>query len=421
MDKGMDPQEASALHELLARAGLLPEELSDAPLAGGQAFSELLYVLTRMRFGPDEALGYCCEILRHHDGLNLALGRDVGLRVAVCDYFMNLHPKMRDPVIVEVQVLLQKEQGALVDELTGLYNRRYFNDAISREVERFKRFGQRFSLLMLDVDHFKRFNDAFGHTAGDDALKTVADVLRHTARSFDHVVRYGGEEFALILPHTDSAQAVAAAERLRRAVAARPVAVSGQDVSVTVSLGTATFPEDAINARDLVCRADEALYEAKRTRNAVSCFSEKNRRFPRAPVSLMALFVGSGTQGEAEPVRVVVANVSFGGMLCVRRRPSCQAPGWSWPLSPFAVARGRGFRGWCGWSAKARTRVFLHRPCLDLASRTSGGSCALVERYGQEDGSPAPTPHRLPSWPEARSGLAEQRPRRIPHISEQRP
>jgi len=309
------------VRELLELAGLHAEELPEGSLEGEQGYAEVLYLLTRMRFSSEEALLFWDEILRHHQGLNLILGRDVGIRVAVCDYFTNLHPKMRDPVIVEVQVLLQKEQGALVDELTGLYNRRYFNDAIGREVERFKRSGQRFSLLMLDVDHFKRFNDTHGHLAGDDALRTVGQALQNTARSFDHVVRYGGEEFALILPHTDAVQAIAAAERMRSAIAATPVRVNGQPVPITVSVGAATFPEDAINARDLVSRADEALYEAKRTRNAACSFSERNRRFPRAPINLVVLFTSQGGQPASEPVRVTAMNVSFGGMLCLSPTP----------------------------------------------------------------------------------------------------
>jgi len=227
---------------------------------------------------------------------------------------------MREPVIVEVQVLLQKERGALVDELTGLFNRRYFNDAIHREVERFKRFGQRFSLVMLDVDHFKRFNDTYGHLAGDDALQTVAGVLRDTARSFDHVVRYGGEEFALILPHTDTEQASAASERLRLAVERQPVPVQDQPVQLTVSLGVATFPEDAINARDLVGRADEALYEAKRTRNRTCSYIEKNRQFPRAPLGLTVVF-----DGPDHALAVRVLNISFGGLLC--QSPEAILPG----------------------------------------------------------------------------------------------
>lgn len=309
------------VRELLLRAGLKEEDLPEGGLEGAQGYADALYLLTRMRFEPEDALCFWDEILRHHQGLTLALARDVGIRVAVCDYFMNLHPKMRDPVIVEVQVLLQKEQGALLDELTGLYNRRYFNDAISREVERFKRFGQRFSLIMLDVDHFKRFNDSYGHLAGDEALKTVASVLQNTARSFDHVVRFGGEEFALILPHTDGSQALAAAERMRKAVAGTPIMVNGQPVPITVSLGAATFPEDAINARDLVSRSDEALYDAKRTRNASCSFSEQNRRFPRAPIDLVVLFTRQEQGAESRPVRVSAMNVSFGGMLCVSPLP----------------------------------------------------------------------------------------------------
>jgi GGDEF domain-containing protein len=183
----------SDVRELLRRAGLSESTLDSELGENEQVYADGLYLLTRMRFEPAESRCYWDEIIHHMAALNLALGRDVGLRVAVCDYFMNLHPRMREPVIVEVQVLLQKERGALVDELTGLYNRRYFNDAIQREVERFKRFGQRFSLIMLDVDHFKRFNDTYGHLAGDDVLHTLGGVLQGTARTFDHVVRYGGE------------------------------------------------------------------------------------------------------------------------------------------------------------------------------------------------------------------------------------
>lgn len=320
MDASM-ADDVPEIRELLLRAGLKAEDLPAGFMEGGQGYADALYLLTRMRFSVEDALRFWDEILRHHQGLNLALGRDVGIRVAVCDYFMNLHPKMRDPVIVEVQVLLQKEKSALLDELTGLYNRRYFNDAIGREVERFKRFGQRFSLVMLDVDHFKRFNDTYGHIAGDDALKAVASVLQNTARSFDHVVRYGGEEFALILPHTDAEQAVAAAERMRCAVAKTPVRVNGQEVPITASLGVATFPEDAINARDLVSRSDEALYEAKRTRNTACSFSERNRRFPRAPINLVVLFTSQNGQPASDPVRVTAMNVSFGGMLCLSPSP----------------------------------------------------------------------------------------------------
>ena len=320
---GQDVKECgeSDLRGLLREAGLSESALGGALGEGDLAYADALYLLTRMRFTPDESRCYWSEIVLHREGLNLALGRDVGLRVAVCDYFMNLHPRMREPVIVEVQVLLRTERGALVDELTGLYNRRYFNDAIHREVERFKRFGQQFSLVMLDVDHFKRFNDTYGHLAGDDALQAVAAVLLETARTFDHVVRYGGEEFALILPHTDADQAAAAAERLRQAVERRPVQALGQPSTLTVSLGVATFPEDAINARDLIGRADEALYEAKLTRNRVCSYTEKSRQFPRAHLGLTVLF----DSPDHELVTVRVLNISFGGMLC--QSPAAILPG----------------------------------------------------------------------------------------------
>ena len=96
-----------SVQDLLFQVGLSAEDLPEGLINGDQSYAEALYLLTRMRFGVDESICFWDEILRHHAGLNLILGRDVGIRVAVCDYFMNLHPKMRDPVIVEVQVLLQ--------------------------------------------------------------------------------------------------------------------------------------------------------------------------------------------------------------------------------------------------------------------------------------------------------------------------
>jgi diguanylate cyclase (GGDEF)-like protein len=170
---------------------------------------------------------------------------------------------------------------------------------------------------MLDVDHFKRFNDTYGHSVGDEALRVVAQALRNTARTFDHVVRYGGEEFALILPHTDSEQAFAAAERMRKAISSNPVVVGDKNVPVAASLGTATFPEDAINARELVNRADEALYEAKQLRNRTCAFMEKTRRFPRAPLSLRVSCKGNACDGS----HIQALNISFGGMLCESTEP----------------------------------------------------------------------------------------------------
>ncbi len=141
---------------------------------------------------------------------------------------------------------------ALTDELTGLANVRRFGDALSHELERTRRFSGQFSLVMLDIDDFKRVNDEFGHQQGDVVLVEVARELRDQCREIDHVARYGGEEMALILPETDLAGAVHLAERVRRAIARRPIGRLDDDgsIAVTASFGVAAVPESRPTRRD---------------------------------------------------------------------------------------------------------------------------------------------------------------------------
>lgn len=138
-------------------------------------------------------------------------------------------------------------------------NRGAFNDRLTEEYDRAMRSGRSLSLLLLDVDHFKQFNDTFGHPAGDDVLKTVARTLVSTARLTDFVARYGGEEFAVILSDTDHAGAMVLAERCRRAIAAAAWKLR----PVTVSIGVATLAADTPEPVALVKEADEALYKSK--------------------------------------------------------------------------------------------------------------------------------------------------------------
>ena len=159
---------------------------------------------------------------------------------------------------------------AMKDALTGIYNRRHFTARLDGEWKRFRRYGRPLSLLLLDIDHFKSINDRYGHDIGDQVIIAVAGLCGTQTRDSDVVARIGGEEFAILLPETDLADARIAAERLRVAVAERPIASSAGPIAVTVSIGAA-LADKAGDPAEFMKRADEALYAAKRGgRNCVA-------------------------------------------------------------------------------------------------------------------------------------------------------
>jgi diguanylate cyclase (GGDEF)-like protein len=155
-------------------------------------------------------------------------------------------------------------QTADTDALTGLRNRRAFDVALKLEVGRFERYGRPIALLMVDADHFKAVNDQHGHEAGDHVLQHIARTVRSCIRDIDTAARFGGEEFAVLLPETPIAQARQVAERIRAAIAASDVAYNGRSIPLTASIGVAGAPESVPSADLLLTAADENLYEAKR-------------------------------------------------------------------------------------------------------------------------------------------------------------
>ncbi len=156
------------------------------------------------------------------------------------------------------------ERMALTDGLTGLFNHRNFQERLSAEFKRLQRFPDPFSLLLVDIDYFKKINDLYGHPAGDEVLRNIAGIIRETVRDVDVPARYGGEEFAAILLGTSHEGALNLAERLRTSIGNRRFNLDGKEVRVTVSIGVATAPYDTGYKEELVERADQALYHAKR-------------------------------------------------------------------------------------------------------------------------------------------------------------
>ncbi|MBI5018295.1 MAG: diguanylate cyclase [Deltaproteobacteria bacterium] len=192
-------------------------------------------------------------------------------------------------IAIERSSLYQQSQElrkiSITDSLTGLLNRRYFQERLAEEVDRATRHGHALSLIMIDIDHFKAYNDANGHPAGDKALMLTGRALRGSIRAIDVVSRFGGEEFAVILPETRKLEAQEIGERIRREV--ESLYFPGEETlplgRLTVSLGVAGFPEDARDLKALIQKADQALYQAKdQGRNRLVIFGVSEPAVPRS-------------------------------------------------------------------------------------------------------------------------------------------
>ena len=177
--------------------------------------------------------------------------------------FLSILADQLSTVIENSRLFERVEKLSITDSLTGLFNHRYFYERLSEEISRSSRFGNNLSLIMLDIDNFKNFNDTYGHQAGDTVLTTVAGVIQDNIRAIDVASRYGGEEIAIILPGTDIEGAKIIAERIRVGIREFELKINQQITHVTVSIGLVCYPVDATIKSELVRKADQALYWVK--------------------------------------------------------------------------------------------------------------------------------------------------------------
>ncbi len=226
---------------------------------GEKFYSDLLYTVTHRFFPPSGSRNIWTNILRHKYEMSSVLKRNIRIAVASLDYLSNLTSELHSPTLTDESFLTELVRLSVRDGLTGLFNHSSFFQKLDAEMQRYVRYNTTVALLMIDIDNFKKINDTFGHQAGDNLLNALAVIVREEARESDICCRYGGEEFTVIMPLTDIANAATSAERLRERVARS--LFDGR--AITVSIGVAASGENVGTSQELVKKADAALYEAK--------------------------------------------------------------------------------------------------------------------------------------------------------------
>lgn len=232
----------------------------------GTYYRDLIFALIQIRLPEEEAKHDWKEILKHKYILSERLGRNVGIHVATLDYFTNVKKQLAFPKIVDAHEYVDTASRALVDELTKAYNRRFFDEEFRRLFLQARTEGKVFSLIILDLDHFKDYNDFNGHIQGDIALIETVRILHAVCSHDTTVCRYGGEEFAVLIPGQQLDAAAHTAENIRQAVYDYRY-VNEQPLPggrLSASLGVTMYRDSIREPQQMVEEADAALYQAKK-------------------------------------------------------------------------------------------------------------------------------------------------------------
>jgi diguanylate cyclase (GGDEF)-like protein len=242
----------------------------------------IFQVLTSLELPVEKAVEYWRKVLEHREGMIAALHRNIDLVPALCDFLSSSPEYFQDPKIVEESVFSRAIEGTSHDSLTTLYSRQYFDEIFEQHISLARRYGTDLSILFLDVDDFKDINDTYGHSVGDATLQDLARIIKQEKRDSDVAARYGGEEFVLLMPHTENIHAFALAERIRIRVEQQEFDAIGEPYRVTISGGLTSFPSNASDSKELLHKADSALYLAKGAgKNTISFYKEEKRRYLR--------------------------------------------------------------------------------------------------------------------------------------------
>lgn len=254
---------------------------------GNSVYKEMFLMMTGKHFGADLSRRYWLGAVNHCRKIFMPEFAARGFRPALMDYLRHFAGEFSDPRIIEADYLYNITRSSITDGLTGLYNQTYFKKILEKTIYNQRRSRDNsFALVFLDLDHFKQYNDRCGHLQGDEALRLCAEIITRNLRDGDIAVRYGGEEFALLLPSLDRHTAYTVAERIRKGIEKQ--VFPGQELldsgNLTISGGVSLFPDSGNCAEEIIQTADKELYKAKARRNCIYSYSDDRRRNSRHPV-----------------------------------------------------------------------------------------------------------------------------------------
>lgn len=288
---------------------------------GEEVYRVVIQILTDFDLDSEDAKKYWIAIITHRENISKALDRKISLMTAISDYSGLYEKSLKDHKLVEINAYEKTKKESTHDNLTGLFNKAYFQNTLNQHLSLAKRNSTDLSVLFLDVDDFKGINDTFGHCSGDIILKNVAQTLTQELRTSDIAACFGGDEFVILMPNTYKTNALLLSERLRKAIKQKQITIKDQNLQITVSGGVAGFPADAQKAQNLLNLADSALYRAKGAgKDSISLFKEDKRRFLRIKFN-RALQVKQLGFNHTRILSGTSKDIAMGGILFENKEP----------------------------------------------------------------------------------------------------
>jgi diguanylate cyclase (GGDEF)-like protein len=266
------------LEQSIQEESFVREDIHALAATDDRFFSKLLALFIHVHFDEEKAKEYWQDILVNQREMTDALQRQCDPCLAILDYFTRVVPVLSTPLLIESKLFRQTEKLVMTDHLTKLFNRRYFDITLSKEMRRAIRYKKTLSVTMIDLDNFKKINDTYGHVFGDLVLENFASTILRITRQEDIVCRYGGEEFVILLPEVNAGGAMCLFKRIRENLRSIPLFA---EKHITFSAGIACYPDHLTdeNPQSIVLAADHALYQAKQTgKDKAVVYSEDEKK-----------------------------------------------------------------------------------------------------------------------------------------------